>query len=398
MKKGNLENYLKVMFGNSSHTFNAADPYHPQGGYPSTFEVYWVDVFNHDLSIDITKHTYIGTGYMPNKGKVKSVEYSKFRTITGVNIEDQYISESMILETGHARGLLALRAYQAKYKGRVKLLEVEPLTYTSKVTNYRGTERTDVVYSQRIKVLVESQSNSFTGPTWRILQNLYTRQLGEGKTIKDVEAHVQSLINRNDEVLEKVISCSMTCVGNPFLASSKVLTLGNLGKTWSGKWYIKTCRHVFNQNGYTCQLTLIQNTVKANSTGLSTEVTVTQPWDGESNYQFLANITPEEAMYYVTEATSPEDQVDFILRIISSREGGDAEYANEYGIVRVVSSTTTTGSTPDKSENSAKYSVDDKFIEIPEEVRGRYETAARAAVLNNNLTDVMQKIVDENKE
>ena len=68
----------------------------------------------------------------------------------------------------------------------------------------------------------------------------------------------------------------MQVVGRPLLASSQVLILENVGKRWSGPWYIKQCTHSMDAGqGYVTNLELVKNSSRAGSTtsktGLSTQ-------------------------------------------------------------------------------------------------------------------------------
>lgn len=385
MVGGNLETYLKKIFGNSMHTFNAPDPYHPTGGYPNTFQVYEIDLFNFDYG-----------EFTPTHG----VGYGETFSTNSITFDANYAQpdkQDIIKQGGLERVPYAKEALQKKYRNRVVILEEGQLTnrLTDTESEWWSTITTETYrYSYKVKILVETQSNSFVAPTWRLVLDLYTRQISPEATAKDVEAHVRSLVQANAETVEKVLTCHMTCIGNPFLESSQILTLNNLGKIWSGKWYIKTCKHNLSTNGYTCQLTLIENRLKVNSTALNTQVKADKPWDGEEVYDFLLNVTPEEARYYATEATSDEDKVELLLRIITSRKANNADHWNEYGIVRVTSNTSTTGEGDDVG---VVYSIDSGAPSVSEEVRELYELPARAAVVNNNLTDIMEQITKENE-
>lgn len=395
MENGTLEQYLKTMYGNSTHTFNSLNNYNPQGGYPSTFSVVEIDVFNYGLTLDIGDiSTNYQEGIQSNLGFNQS--HSNFSTASAYTGDDGSSSATTQLESwGTHRARLAMRALLNKYKDKIKILEEKPMeaSYTS-TTSY-GVETTTAKYSKKVKVLLESTNHPFEISTRRLLETLFTRQLGEGKTLKDVEAHINSLKHANDSVLEKVITCNMTCVGNPFLESSQVLNLYNLGNVWSGKWYIKSCKHIFNQSGYMCQLSLVQNTVKTTSATASTDVTTIQPWNGEDTYSIRLNVTNEEALYYATEATSDEDKVDFLIRIMYSRSGDNAEEFNEIGIVRVESDTSTT-STGDAV--GVTYTIDSRVENIDDETRSKYLLPARAAVINNSFSDIMSRIIEENKQ
>ena len=42
---------------------------------------------------------------------------------------------------------------------------------------------------------------------------------------------------------EKRLICQLQVVGRPMLATSQIINLENVGKRWSGLWYIKQCTH-----------------------------------------------------------------------------------------------------------------------------------------------------------
>ena len=397
MVGGNLESYLKTIFGNSIHTFNLKDSYFPTGGYPNTFQVYkQVDLFNYGLTISFDPKKY-DIHHLGGRGGTST---SNFSTSSFVYADEssEYVVESQSSNAANYRDKAAMSALKSKFRNNIKILKDYGLTSSYTETNLRGGEgakRRAYTYSHKLDILVESQSNIFKAPTWKLILNLYTRQISPEATAKDVESHVRSLLQANEAVTEKVLTCQMTCIGNPFLESSRILTLANLGNTWSGRWYIKTCKHSFSNNGYTCQLTLIENRLKVSSAAVSTSVKTDSPWDTKASaYDFLLNVTPEEARYYALEAESDSDKVEFLLRIITSRKSSNADYWNKYGIARVTSNTS---STSEGEDAGPEYSVDTKAPAISEDVRKLYEIPARAAVLNNNLTDLMKQIANENK-
>lgn len=51
----------------------------------------------------------------------------------------------------------------------------------------------------------------------------------------------------------------MLVVGRPSLCAGQYIDILNIGNRYSGQWYIKTCVHQLDSNGYTCSLTLKKN-------------------------------------------------------------------------------------------------------------------------------------------
>lgn len=388
MDSGNLESYLKQVFGSSNHIFD--NPYQMFGTRPTTVKVHELDLFQ--LGIPYTgQHNELGA-YISH-GDTNTDYISIDLRYYGTSYSDPSVEEAA-QSAGRIRSKDLLNSLN-KDQDVVEVLEVGKLKITPlpqddprySIFFYQA------IYSQRVKILVKSDTNTFSIPTYRVISDLYTRQLGENSTINDVEAHVRKLLHANDAVMEKVITCRLTCMGNPFLASSQVLTLKNVGK-WSGKWYIKTCKHNFNTSGYTCLLDLVLNSSLPGSSSVSTGITLDQPWDKNALRQVMMNVTSAESLYY-TSLKEEKDKVDFILLLISNKllENEYQDEFNDRGIVRVSSTTSTTS-----NKSNVEYTLDSQVNKIPDEIRKTYESAAEAAVRRNKLTESMEKAVNENNK
>lgn len=82
--------------------------------------------------------------------------------------------------------------------------------------------------------------------------------------------------NKGRTVTEKKLVVTLTVIGRPSLETSQILHIDNVGKKWSGDYYVKTCTHDLSSDmGYTCTLELNKNGEKAeiesSTTKLSTE-------------------------------------------------------------------------------------------------------------------------------
>ena len=400
MDSGNLDQYLQRLYKNSYHIFNnpTTSPGYPGAPAPTTVKIHELDLFQLDLSpITLSPQAYAhkSTAYAFYGSTKKQMGWApdyatKEDAMKGLTSQGAYRSAELFKELKSNNQV-------------VSVLEVGDLIVIDRGDTNIGAGYTsaNVTYSQKVTVLVESQSNNYIAPTYRIISDLYTRQLDDpDATLKDVEAHVQSLLHANDEVLEKVITCRMTCVGNPFLASSKVLTIKNVSGIWSGKWYIKKCKHTLNNSGYLCTLDLVLNSTIPSSSAVSTDISGKQSWDTDPSYEISINVTSAEAIYYTTlyDKNSDQDQVDFILRMIQNKTSG--EYQDEFndkGIVVVDHTTSSTTAGLEGQGVGAKYTLDSRVTEITSETRTKYERAAREAVFNNSLTDLMEQKVNENK-
>lgn len=72
-------------------------------------------------------------------------------------------------------------------------------------------------------------------------------------------ALVNSMRNRAKKTKHKEIEVQMLVVGRPSLCAGQYIDILNIGNRYSGQWYIKTCVHQLDSNGYTCSLTLKKN-------------------------------------------------------------------------------------------------------------------------------------------
>lgn len=157
-------------------------------------------------------------------------------------------------------------------------------------------------------------------PLYKLYHNLFSRYGGADKYAWAMNANA----NGGLKTTERKLSCQMTVVGRPSLQSSQVISLENVGKRWSGYWYIKSVQHSMDAGqGYLCTLDLIKNnardgqiTAKSN---LSTQDIVSNDASSEAKTSFGKdkkksgpdssinfNFTNNEAMYFVEAYMDPE--------------------------------------------------------------------------------------------
>ena len=155
---------------------------------------------------------------------------------------------------------------------------------------------------------------------YKLYHNLFSRYGGADKYAWAMNANA----NGGLKTTERKLSCQMTVVGRPSLQSSQVISLENVGKRWSGYWYIKSVQHSMDAGqGYLCTLDLIKNnardgqiTAKSN---LSTQDIVSNDASSEAKTSFGKdkkksgpdssinfNFTNNEAMYFVEAYMDPE--------------------------------------------------------------------------------------------
>lgn len=96
----------------------------------------------------------------------------------------------------------------------------------------------------------------------------------------DISNYTPGLLgNSGRSVTEKKLVVNLRVIGRPSLESSQIIHIENVGKKWSGDYYIKSCSHDMSTDmGYTCTLELNKNGEKAEiestTTKLSTDKVV----------------------------------------------------------------------------------------------------------------------------
>lgn len=93
------------------------------------------------------------------------------------------------------------------------------------------------------------------------------------------KAYINAMRNRAAKAKHKEIEVQMVVVGRPALRAGQYIDIYNIGNKYSGTWYIKTCIHQMDSNGYTCSLTLKKNNP---SNGVAAGVNTSK---GQSNIQ-----------------------------------------------------------------------------------------------------------------
>ena len=115
-------------------------------------------------------------------------------------------------------------------------------------------QRAKIIHKVKRKVQV---------PIYRFFQNYMARYGGPERYMWAANANANGGLKSK----EKVVTCYMTVVGRPLLETSMVINLQNVGKRWSGLWYVKKCTHRMDAGtGYLCDLELVDNNHKAGQT------------------------------------------------------------------------------------------------------------------------------------
>lgn len=137
------------------------------------------------------------------------------------------------------------------------------------------------IYSISVKVQHWKKANMDV-PIYKLYHNLFSRYGGADKYAWAANANANGGLKHT----EKRLVCQMQVIGRPSLASSQIINIENVGKRWSGPWYIKQCTHSMDAGqGYITNLELVKNLSKSGSvtsqSGLSTQDIVAN--DAKSN-------------------------------------------------------------------------------------------------------------------
>lgn len=171
----------------------------------------------------------------------------------------------------------------------------------------------------------------FLVPIYKLYHNLFSRYGGADKVTWAMNANA----NGGLKISERKLVCQMTVVGRPSLQSSQIISLENVGKRWSGFWYIKSVQHSMDAGqGYLCTLDLVKNNARdgqtTSKTQLSTQDIVSNDANNSAKTDFGKNkkntanasdivhdFTYNEVVYFV------ERYMDDKGRIIDKKGAGE---------------------------------------------------------------------------
>lgn len=148
-------------------------------------------------------------------------------------------------------------------------ITVYPDTYK---LDYSGEGVTTPTMTRKVKAKVKIRRMKKVPvlvPIYKLYHNLFGRYGGADKVTWAMNANA----NGGLKTTERKLVCQMTVVGRPSLQSSQVISLENVGKRWSGYWYIKSVQHSMDAGqGYLCTLDLIKSNAKAGQTTSKTQL------------------------------------------------------------------------------------------------------------------------------
>jgi hypothetical protein len=169
--------------------------------------------------------------------------------------------EKQMIDNQSQRGIAAME--------KNPYITVYPDTYK---LDYSGEGVTTPTMTRKVKAKVKIRRMKKVPvlvPIYKLYHNLFGRYGGADKVSWAMNANA----NGGLKTTERKLVCQMTVVGRPSLQSSQVISLENVGKRWSGYWYIKSVQHSMDVGqGYLCTLDLIKSNAKAGQTTSKTQL------------------------------------------------------------------------------------------------------------------------------
>lgn len=169
--------------------------------------------------------------------------------------------EKQMIDNQSKRGIAAME--------KNPYITVYPDTYK---LDYSGDGVTTPTMTRKVKAKVKIRRMKKVPvlvPIYKLYHNLFGRYGGADKVSWAMNANA----NGGLKTTERKLVCQMTVVGRPSLQSSQVISLENVGKRWSGYWYIKSVQHSMDAGqGYLCTLDLIKSNAKAGQTTSKTQL------------------------------------------------------------------------------------------------------------------------------
>lgn len=169
--------------------------------------------------------------------------------------------EKQMIDNQSQRGISAME--------KNPYITVYPDTYK---VEYSGDGVTTPTMTRKVKAKVKIRRMKkvpFLVPIYKLYHNLFSRYGGADKVTWAMNANA----NGGLKISERKLVCQMTVVGRPSLQSSQIISLENVGKRWSGFWYIKSVQHSMDAGqGYLCTLDLVKNNARDGQTTSKTQL------------------------------------------------------------------------------------------------------------------------------
>lgn len=258
-------------------------------------------------------------------------------------------------------------------------------------------------YGKKVKVRHMKRVN-LTVSLYKLYHNLFSRYGGADKYAWAANANANGGLKQT----EKRLVGQLQVVGRPMLATSQIIRIDNVGKRWSGLWYIKQCTHSMDAGqGYITNMELVKNNSKSGSvtskTDLSTQNIVAN--DAKANakttkgqdkkalstsQKLNLNFTYNEKVYYNEHFLNDKGdiidirgQAEFIRKKAYYTEvNADNPQALAEGIVL------STGNTVTSKGKLIPGEISVKQIQVPEDYRVKFNYMA---IANRVYRDIVKR-------
>lgn len=265
-------------------------------------------------------------------------------------------------------------------------------------------------YGKRVRVRHMKRVN-LEVPLYKLYHNLFSRYGGADKYAWAANANANGGLKQ----IEEKLVCQLQVVGRPMLATSQIIRIDNVGKRWSGFWYIKQCTHSMDAGqGYITNMDLVKNNSKSGSvtskTDLSTQNIVAN--DAEANAKTTKgqdkkalstsqnldlNFTYNEKVYYNEHFLNDEGdiidirgQAEFIRKKAYYTEvNADNPQALAEGIVL------STGNTVTSKGKLIPGEISVKQIQVPEDYRVKFNYMAIANRIYRDIAKSHKRIASQ---
>jgi hypothetical protein len=265
-------------------------------------------------------------------------------------------------------------------------------------------------YGKRVKVRHMKRVNLKVS-LYKLYHNLFSRYGGADKYAWAANANANGGLKQ----IEKKLICQLQVVGRPMLATSQIIRIDNVGKRWSGLWYIKQCTHSMDAGqGYITNMELVKNNSKSGSvtskTDLSTQNIVAN--DAKANAKTTKgqdkkalstsqnlnlNFTYNEKVYYNEHFLNDKGdiidikgQAEFIRKKAYYTEvNADNPQALAEGIVL------STGNTVTSKGKLIPGEISVKQIQVPEDYRVKFNYMAIASRIYRDIAKRHKRIASQ---
>lgn len=141
---------------------------------------------------------------------------------------------------------------------------------------------------------------------------------------------------------EKQLQATIRVIGNPELETAQQIIIQNVGKKYSGVWYIKTVSHDFEHGmGYICDLTLSKQKGKSSTEGTSTTVNTQKHTGGQGTGTTSkqgrpkANVVSSNTQYtYADALNEPWNYQEYMYVQQAMAQASTPEQAREIGMAQ----------------------------------------------------------------